>query len=94
MRRSAIAMTVGLLVVIATAPVAAADPPENARCFGVVSSQRAVAYHDIGEHASSQDEPRLGLGNVTRLLLGDDAHIGDFGTFLGEIDGIPETSCP
>jgi hypothetical protein len=53
-----------------------------------------VAHHDIGEHASSQEEPRLGLGNVTRLVLGEDAHIGDFGSFLGEIDGDAATSCP
>jgi hypothetical protein len=53
-----------------------------------------VANHDIGDHASSQEEPRLGLGNVTRLVLGEDAHIGDFGSFLGEIDEDPATNCP
>jgi hypothetical protein len=53
-----------------------------------------VAHHDIGEHASAQEEPRLGLGNVTRLLLGDDAHNGDLGSLLGAIDGDPATTCP
>ena len=62
------------------------------RGFGTLG--RARAHHDIGEHASSQDEPRLGLGNVTRLLLGDDAHIGDLGSLLGVIDGDPATNCP
>ena len=94
MRRSATVLAIGLFAGLVTAPTAAADPPENARCFGVVTSQRAVAEHDIGEHASSQEEPRLGLGNVTRLILGEDAHIGDFGAFLGEIEEIPATSCP
>jgi hypothetical protein len=94
MHRSAIALTIGLLSVCAAAPLAAAHPPDNASCLGVVTAQRAVAHHDIGEHASSQEEPRLGLGNVTRLVLGDDAHIGDLGTFLGVIDGDPATSCP
>ncbi|MDQ4052073.1 MAG: hypothetical protein M3237_05155 [Actinomycetota bacterium] len=74
-------------------PVASADTPANPNCFGVVSSQRAVAHHDIGEHASSQAEPRLGLGNVTRAILGEEAHISDFGTFLGIIDGDDATSC-
>ncbi len=86
-----IAMTASALV--AFVPVAAADPPANPSCFGVVSSQRAVAHHDIGEHASSQEEPRLGLGNVTREILGEDAHISEFGTLLGVIDGDDATSC-
>lgn len=93
MRRPMIllAMTTGSLV--AFLPAASADPPTNPNCFGVVSSQRAVAHHDIGEHASSQEEPRLGLGNVTREILGEDAHVSDFGTFLGVIDGDDATSC-
>ncbi|HEU4540966.1 MAG TPA: hypothetical protein VFR23_07535 [Jiangellaceae bacterium] len=94
MHKPALALAIGLLAGLVAAPVAAANPSENAECFGVVSSQRAVADHDIGQHASEQEEPRLGLGNVTRLILGDDAKMGDFGAFLGEIDGIPETSCP
>ncbi len=94
MRKSLIAVAVGLLTGITAAPVAAADPPGNENCFGVVSAQRAVAHHDIGQHASEQEEPRLGLGNVTRIILGDDAKMGDFGQFLGEIDGDPATSCP
>jgi hypothetical protein len=94
MRKSTIALTLALSAGIVTAPAASADTPENPECLGVVTAQRAVANHDIGDHASSQEEPRLGLGNVTRLVLGDDAHIGDFGSFLGEIDGDPATNCP
>jgi len=94
MRRSTIALTLALSAGIVTAPAASANTPENPECLGVVTAQRAVANHDIGDHASSQEEPRLGLGNVTRLVLGDDAHIGDFGSFLGEIDGDPATNCP
>lgn len=90
-------VTIGaaLAVLVTAGPAsAAADPPANPNCLGVVTHQRAVAQHDIGAHASSQEEPRLGLGNVTRLILGEDAHIGDFGAFLGKIDGDPATSCP
>jgi hypothetical protein len=94
MRRSIIALTLALSAGIVIAPAASAGPPENPNCLGVVTTQRAVTHHDIGEHASAQDEPRLGLGNVTRLLLGDDAHIGDLGSLLGVIDGDPATNCP
>ncbi|MGH8824818.1 MAG: hypothetical protein ACRDVN_10115 [Jiangellaceae bacterium] len=94
MRRSTIALALALSAGIVSVPAAAADTPDNPNCMGVVTAQRAVANHDIGEHASAQEEPRLGLGNVTRLILGDDAHIGDFGAFLGEIDGDPATNCP
>jgi hypothetical protein len=94
MRRSIIALTLALSAGIVTAPAASADPPDNPNCLGVVTAQRAVAHHDIGEHASSQHEPRLGLGNVTRLLLGDAAQIGDLGSLLGVIDGDPATNCP
>jgi hypothetical protein len=94
MRTSTIALTLALSAGIVAAPAASAATPETPNCLGVVTAQRAVAHHDIGDHASSQDEPRLGLGNVTRLVLGEDAHIGDLGSFLGEIDGDPATNCP
>lgn len=95
MRRTTIATTAAALAVLVTAaPTSATGRPANPNCLGVVTQQRAVAHHDIGEHASSQEEPRLGLGNVSRLILGEDAHIGDFGALLGEIDGDPATSCP
>jgi hypothetical protein len=87
-------LSAGLTTVLVTAPPALGTPPDDANCFGVVSSQRAVANHDIGEHSSSQEEPRRGLGNVARDILGDGAHIGEFGAFLGEIDGDPATHCP
>jgi hypothetical protein len=88
-------LSAGLTAVLFTAPPAlGATPPADANCLGVVTAQRAVANHDIGEHASSQEEPRLGLGNVARLVLGDSTHVGEFGAFLGEIDGDPATHCP
>lgn len=94
MRRSTIVSALAASAVLAVAPSAQADPPDTANCLGVVTAQRAVAHHDIGEHASSQDEPRLGLGNVARLLLGQDAHVSDLGTLLGQIDGDDATHCP
>ena len=87
-------LSAGLITVLLMAPPVLGSPPDDANCLGVVTAQRAVANHDIGEHASSQDEPRLGLGNAARAVLGDGTHIGEFGAFLGEIDGDPATHCP
>ena len=88
-------LSAGLTAVLFTAtPALGGTPPDDADCLGAVTAQRAVAHHDIGEHASSQDEPRLGLGNVARDVLGDGAHVGELGAFLGEIDGDPATHCP
>ena len=88
-------LSAGLFAVLITAPPALGDtPPADANCLGVVTAQRAVTHHDIGEHASSQEEPRLGLGNVAEEVLGDGAHVGELGAFLGEIDGDPATHCP
>ena len=88
-------LSAGLIAVLFAAPPALGDtPPADANCLGVVTAQRAVANHDIGEHASSQEEPRLGLGNVARLLLGEGARVGDLGALLGVIDGDDATHCP
>lgn len=88
-------LSAGLIAVLLAAPPAVGDtPPADANCLGVVTAQRAVANHDIGAHASSQDEPRLGLGNAAEQVLGDGTHVGEFGAFLGEIDGDPATHCP
>lgn len=80
------------LALMSPAAAAAAD---NSRCWGTVTSQRAVAYGDIGEHSSSfAGEARLGLANVARLVLGEDATLGDLGEALGTLDGLDATSCP
>jgi hypothetical protein len=98
-RRSTALLSTGfsaglIAALVAASPAVAGTPPDNANCLGVVTAQRAVANHDLGEHASSQDEPRLGLGNVAREVLGEGTHVGEFGAFLGEIDGDPATHCP
>ncbi|HJU51968.1 MAG TPA: hypothetical protein VJ815_06510 [Acidimicrobiia bacterium] len=81
-------------LVIAMALPALAAQPANANCWGVVSSQ-AAQEGGLGEHSSSfAGEPRLGLGNVARLVIGADAHVSDLGTALAELDDIAATSCP
>jgi hypothetical protein len=88
-------LSAGLITVLLAAAPALGDTPRgDANCLGVVTAQRAVAHHDIGEHASTQEEPRLGLGNVAREVIGEGAHVGELGAFLGEIDGDPATHCP
>lgn len=76
------------------AGVASAARPDNPNCWGVVTSQRATSAHDIGEHSSAQDEPRLGLGNVARVVIGEGAHLSDLGSALAELDELSATGCP
>lgn len=94
LRLTKAALVLGGVAFLSFPAGAMADPPDTPNCLGVVTAQRAVAHHDIGEHASEQEEPRLGLGNVAREVLGEDAHVGDLGAFLGEIDGDDATHCP
>ena len=49
--------------------------------------------HDIGEHASSQTEQRLGIGNVADLLTGSHQP-GALGSLLGSLDNLDATACP
>jgi len=74
---------------------AAAFAADNSNCWGVVTSQRAVAIGDVGEHASSfAPGARLGLANVAKLVLGPDATLGDLGEALGAADAFEATHCP
>lgn len=77
--------------------------PDNPRGFGAVTSQRALDDHDIGEHASGQTEPRLGVGNVaandgalfTLTNLPDTGtRPGDHAAAIGELSGYPATNRP
>ncbi len=80
----------------AASATAAPAPNPNApiqSCFGIVSGQLASSQPGItGEHASSFDEPRLGIGNVAKLLgLGS---VGELGSALAALDENPATFCP
>jgi hypothetical protein len=97
MKRLLISSAVAAVFVMVPAS-AVADAPANPSCWGVVTSQRAVSEGDIGAHSSSQDSPRLGLGNVARLLydlgLTSGPHVCDLGSGLATLDGLDSTSCP
>jgi hypothetical protein len=80
----------GAVVVLPAATASAAQPSAN-NCWGVVSSQRASTAHDIGEHASAQESPRMGLGNTARFFGLEGP--GELGSFLATVDGDPNTTC-
>lgn len=88
---AAAALVVVTLGSLASAAGAQSAQGEDKNCWGVVSAQRARAVGGLGEHASPQEEPRVGLGNLPALFGLD--HISEVGTFLAQIDEIPETEC-
>jgi hypothetical protein len=96
MRRLAV-MTAGLAALLFTATPAMgglSDPNTPIQsCLGIATGQRASTVHDVGEHASSFDEPRQGLGNIAFQVFGFDS-MGEFGSVLTAIDGIDATNCP
>ena len=83
---------------IPSAALAVPDGSVPANCWGVVTSQFARVDSGIGEHSSSQTNPRLGLGNVARALfeagLIDDPHVSNLGSLLAQLDEFDETVCP
>lgn len=88
-RSLAIAGVLGVGASLALAsPAMAAD---GSNCWGVVSSQAARSDGGLGAHASSFDEPRLGIGNVARLFNVEGP--GGLGTLLASIDGNDATHC-
>ena len=76
------------LVLIAVLAIAAAFPagvstaaPNNPSCWGAASADLAQSGA-MGPHASSFDEPRLGIGNVASLFTGSHQP-GDLAAALG-----------
>ena len=98
MRRLVVSIVVSLLLAFSLVSTALAGKPANPNCWGVVTAQRATTLHDIGTHASAQEEPRMGLGNFARFLFGlgltAGTHISDTATVAAALDDIPETACP
>jgi hypothetical protein len=86
----ALAVT-ALLTSVAAAGVGDQDTPINS-CFGIVSGQRASTIGDTGTHASSFDEPRLGIGNLVFRVLGFSS-VGEAGSALGSLDEFDTTHC-
>jgi hypothetical protein len=93
--RVRLALLVGSVVIVVAvlAPAGTAAQPPSPNCWGAVTAQRASTEHDIGEHASAQSEPRLGIGNVAELFTGSHQP-GALGSLLASLDGLDATSCP
>ena len=49
MNRTLATAVAASLLVLGTAGPVAADTPDSANCLGVVTQQRAIAHHDIGD---------------------------------------------
>lgn len=100
MRKPSLFVLLVALPALAVPGAALAVPDDSvpANCWGVVTSQFAKADRGIGEHSSSQTNPRLGLGNVAEALfeagLIDDPHVSDLGALLAQLDEFDETVCP
>lgn len=74
-------LAAGALVLLTAVPVTSAAPPENPNCFGKGASQLGQAG-EMGEHSSSFDEPRSGIGNVAEAVTGTHQP-GQLGIALG-----------
>jgi len=105
LRRIRLLVSVFVVLVLAAtmaALPAAADSeteegnPKNG--FGAVTSQKASETPDdntdtVGKHASDQEEPRQGVGNVARTEPADGDHVGDHACFIGDVDNDSKTNC-
>jgi hypothetical protein len=69
--RRLIATTILVIGLTAIPALAFAAPPESPSCWGAASADLAQSDTGaMGAHASSFDEPRLGIGNVAELFTG------------------------
>jgi hypothetical protein len=91
-----LAIPAALALTLALSSAAAAGVGDNdtpiESCFGIASGQRASIYGDTGEHSSSFDEPRRGIGQLIFKDFGFSS-IGAAGSFLASVDGLDGTSC-
>jgi hypothetical protein len=87
-----------LAVAVAIPQVAWADIPTTSSgpnqnyCFDLAVGQRASTMHDTGQHGSSFDEPRLGIGNLVFSVFGFES-VGQTDAALAAINAIPATTC-
>jgi hypothetical protein len=65
--------------------------PNDPNCFGTAASQVATTFPpgSFGEHASSQEEPRQGVGNVARNDGAQGTRPSDHAALVGPQMGIP-----
>ena len=102
MRRFLLLVSGAAMVVAMGLPAwaAAEDPdkkvpgkPDHPNCWGTVVSEVATTTHTVGEHSSSQEEPRQGVGNVARNDGASGDHPSDHGLLVGDQMGLVDDSC-
>ena len=69
MKRKVCGLLAACALLLTAVPATAAGPPTNPNCFGKGASELGRAG-EMGEHSSSFDEPRSGIGNVANALTG------------------------
>ena len=101
MRKVLISLAATSVLIVPSATIAAPSPQRSqsavSNCWGVVSAQLAQVEGGLGDHTSSQSNPRLGLGNVARLFydqgLISEPTLSALGSFLASLDEYDETVC-
>jgi hypothetical protein len=70
--------------------------PNDPNCFGTAASQVATTFPagSLGEHSSSQEEPRQGVGNVARNDDAPGTRPSDHAALVGPQMGIPCSAEP
>lgn len=97
MRRILLLVAAGAMLVATAAPPALSaeakdrGKPADPNCFGTAASQVATTFPpgSFGEHASSQEEPRQGVGNVARDDGAPGTRPSDHAALVGPQMGIP-----
>lgn len=84
MKKFLIGSATSAVILAGTVIPAFATGPGVNNCWGTVVSQRATYYHDLGEHASSQPVPRVGVGNLAHDIF--HMSVGELASLLGTLD--------
>lgn len=95
MKKLVVVLLVVMLSVMVFATVQAATDQEDA-CWGQASAVFAQTG-EMGVHASQEPTPRVGLGNLARLLydagvIADDSMTA-LGAFVAEAEGLSIDAC-
>ena len=102
MRRFLLSVVAGAMLVAMAAPPALSEEvkdrgkPADPNCWGTAASQVATTFPtgSFGEHASSQEEPRQGVGNVARNDGAKGTRPSDHAALVGPQMGIPCSAEP
>jgi hypothetical protein len=85
-----------LLVSVMLVPMVAQAAPDDAACWGQATKVFAQTG-EMGEHASQEATPRLGLRNLARALYADgvlaDDTMQSLGAFVADALGLSIEAC-